>query len=132
MSAPGRFTPFSYFANATGQPAMAVPTYWTPEGLPDGNQYIGRFGDEATLFRLASRIEAAADRGPRESQPSDDCARNASGNFQYLDFTRYGSISQGTREACTGLTVTRIISNLANGIDHFLALAPPRSAILSP
>lgn len=63
--------------------------------------------------------------GKTGSQPSDDCARNASGNFQYLDFTRYGSISQGTREACTGLTVTRIISNLANGIDHFLALAPP-------
>jgi amidase len=37
---------------------MAVPTYWTPEGLPVGNQYIGRFGDEATLFRLASQIEA--------------------------------------------------------------------------
>jgi amidase len=53
-----RFTPFSYFANATGQPAMAVPTYWTPEGLPVGNQYIGRFGDEATLLRLASQIEA--------------------------------------------------------------------------
>lgn len=54
-----RFTPFSYFANATGQPAMAVPTYWTAEGLPVGNQYIGRFGDEATLFRLAAQIEAA-------------------------------------------------------------------------
>jgi len=54
-----RFTPFSYFANATGQPAMAVPTYWTPTGLPVGNQYIGRFGDEATLFRLAAQIEAA-------------------------------------------------------------------------
>jgi amidase len=53
-----RFTPFSYFANATGQPAMVVPTYWTAEGLPIGNQYIGRFGDEATLFRLASQIEA--------------------------------------------------------------------------
>lgn len=52
-----RFTPFSYFANATGQPAMALPTYWTPEGLPVGNQFIGRFGDEATLFRLAAQIE---------------------------------------------------------------------------
>ena len=54
-----RFTPFSYFANATGQPAMAVPTYWTATGLPIGNQYIGRFGDEATLFRLAAQIETA-------------------------------------------------------------------------
>ncbi len=54
-----RFTPFSYFANATGQPAMSVPTYWTAGGLPVGNQYIGRFGDEATLFRLAAQIESA-------------------------------------------------------------------------
>ncbi len=54
-----RFTPFSYFANATGQPAMSVPTYWTPSGLPVGNQYVGRFGDEATLFRLAAQIENA-------------------------------------------------------------------------
>ncbi len=54
-----RFTPFSYFANATGQPAMSVPTYWTPEGLPIGNQFVGRFGDEATLYRLAAQLEVA-------------------------------------------------------------------------
>lgn len=54
-----RFTPFSYFANATGQPAMSLPTYWTTDELPVGNQYIGRFGDEATLFRLAAQLEAA-------------------------------------------------------------------------
>jgi amidase len=54
-----RFTPFSYFANATGQPAMSVPTYWTPSGLPVGNQFLGRFGDEATLFRLAAQLEVA-------------------------------------------------------------------------
>lgn len=54
-----RFTPFSYFANATGQPAMSVPTYWTAGGLPVGTQFIGRFGDEATLFRLAAQIETA-------------------------------------------------------------------------
>ncbi|MBI2528869.1 MAG: hypothetical protein HYV93_23165 [Candidatus Rokubacteria bacterium] len=49
----------AYFANATGQPAMAVPTHWTPNGLPVGSQYVGHFGDEATLFRLAAQIEAA-------------------------------------------------------------------------
>ncbi|MGD9604437.1 MAG: amidase [Gammaproteobacteria bacterium] len=54
-----RFTPFSYFANATGQPAMSVPTYWTADKLPIGTQFLARFGDEATLFRLAAQLESA-------------------------------------------------------------------------
>jgi amidase len=32
---------------------------WTPEGLPLGAQLVGRFGDEATLFRVAAQLEAA-------------------------------------------------------------------------
>ena len=54
-----RFTPFTSVANATGLPAMSMPLYWNSKGLPIGSQFIGRYGDEATLIRLASQIENA-------------------------------------------------------------------------
>ena len=46
-------------ANLTGNPAMSVPLSWNGDGLPIGVHFLGRFGDEATLFRLASQLEAA-------------------------------------------------------------------------
>ncbi|HSO19913.1 MAG TPA: amidase family protein, partial [Desulfosarcina sp.] len=52
-------TPFTQLANFTGQPAMSVPLYWTSEGLPCGSHFMARFGEEATLFRLAAQLEKA-------------------------------------------------------------------------
>lgn len=45
-------------ANATGQPSMSLPLHWTGEGLPIGVLINGRFGDEATLLRLAAQLES--------------------------------------------------------------------------
>lgn len=53
------FVPYTPLANATGQPAMSVPLYWNSDGLPIGTHFFARFGDEATLFRLAAQLEEA-------------------------------------------------------------------------
>ena len=53
------FCPFTWVANATGQPAMSVPLHWNAEGLPIGTHWMAPFGAEATLLRLAAELEAA-------------------------------------------------------------------------
>ena len=52
-------TPNTQLFNQTGQPGISLPLHWNAEGLPIGVQFVGRFGDEATLFRLASQLEEA-------------------------------------------------------------------------
>ncbi|MFT4584003.1 MAG: amidase [Gammaproteobacteria bacterium] len=54
-----KFSPYTYIANATGQPAISLPLHWTENNLPVGLHFTGRFGDEATLIRLAAQLEQA-------------------------------------------------------------------------
>jgi len=53
------FACFTPVCNMTGQPGMSVPLFWNDANLPVGSHFIGRFGDEATLLRLAAQLEAA-------------------------------------------------------------------------
>ena len=53
------FIPYTPMFNVTGQPAASLPLHWNPDGLPIGVQFAARWGDEATLFRLAAQLEAA-------------------------------------------------------------------------
>jgi len=54
-----RYMPATAMFNMSGQPAMSVPLAWNAAGLPLGMMFAARFGDEATLFRLAGQLEQA-------------------------------------------------------------------------
>ncbi|TIO86496.1 MAG: amidase [Mesorhizobium sp.] len=45
--------------NVTGQPSVSLPLAQSADGLPIGIQIVGRFGDEATLVRVARDLEEA-------------------------------------------------------------------------
>ena len=51
--------PFTPLFNVTGLPAMSLPLGQSSSGLPIGVQFVARYGDEATLFRLAAQLEQA-------------------------------------------------------------------------
>jgi Asp-tRNA(Asn)/Glu-tRNA(Gln) amidotransferase A subunit family amidase len=53
----GRYAPFSMLQNQTGQPSISVPFAFSQDGLPIGVMFSARYGDEATLFRLAGQLE---------------------------------------------------------------------------
>jgi len=56
-----QFAPYTALYNVTGQPSMSVPLHWSPDGLPVGVMFSGRFGEDGTLFRLAGQLEQASD-----------------------------------------------------------------------
>ncbi|MGH2510347.1 MAG: amidase, partial [Ktedonobacteraceae bacterium] len=51
--------PFTPLFNVTGQPAISLPLGQSSTGLPIGVQLVARYGDEATLFRVAAQLEQA-------------------------------------------------------------------------
>ena len=53
------FSPFTVWFNLTGQPAIMLPIGRSETGFPIAVQLVAPFGDEATLFRLGSQLEAA-------------------------------------------------------------------------
>jgi len=63
------FIPWTALFNVSGQPAISLPHEWNGDGLPIGMHYIGRYADEATLFRLSGQLEAARPWSGREPAP---------------------------------------------------------------
>ncbi len=49
--------PFTPPFNITGQPSLSLPLWQSQSGLPIAMMFTGRYGDEATLYRLAGQLE---------------------------------------------------------------------------
>lgn len=71
------YSPFTALFNASGQPAMSMPLYWSAAGLPMGAHFAGRFGEESTLLALAGQLERAQPWRGRVP-PVNACQRSAS------------------------------------------------------
>jgi len=50
---------FTPMFNTTGQPALMLPLWQAKSGLPLAMQFVGRLGDEETLYSLAGQLEQA-------------------------------------------------------------------------
>jgi amidase len=66
------FIPYTPLANVTGLPSASVPLSWNAQGLPVGVMFTGRFGDEATILRLAAQLEEARPWRSRRPPVSSD------------------------------------------------------------
>ena len=53
------YSPFTALFNTTGQPAVMLPLWQAKSGLPLAMQFVGRLGDEETLYSLAGQLEQA-------------------------------------------------------------------------
>ena len=69
----GEYVDYTVLHNIVGAPAMSVPLWWTPGGVPVGLQFAAPVGGERTLFELAYELELArpwADRRPPAGPPA--------------------------------------------------------------
>lgn len=53
------FSPFTWYANAVGSPAMSVPLYWNADALPIGTHFMAAHGREEVMLGLAFELEGA-------------------------------------------------------------------------
>ncbi len=60
-----RFSSLVRIWNVTGQPAITVPVYQTPAGVPVGIQLVGPPGRDELVISLAAQLEQAVGRRPK-------------------------------------------------------------------
>jgi amidase len=62
------YSPFTAAFNASGQPCMSLPLYWTEDALPIGVHFAMATGEDAELVALAAQLESAANWAPQQTK----------------------------------------------------------------
>jgi len=106
----------TFFATVIGFDAISVSAFAEVATVLDGGPVLP--------LGVLSGNTAGLQCGKTGTQTPPECAANSQGNFQYLDFTQYGSVVEGSDEVCNGQTTGRVIYNLAEGVDHLIDLSP--------
>ena len=62
------YSPFTAATNASGQPSMSLPLYWSDDHLPIGVHFAMAAGQDAALVSLAAELEVAANWAPMQAK----------------------------------------------------------------
>ena len=62
------YSPYTAIFNASGQPAISLPTYWTADDLPIGIHLAAEFGADELLLNLSSQMEQNVPWAPKQQQ----------------------------------------------------------------
>ena len=62
------YSPYTAVFNASGQPAISLPTYWSADDLPIGVHLAAEFGADELLLNLSSQMEQNVPWAPKQQQ----------------------------------------------------------------
>ena len=62
------YSPYTAVFNASGQPAISLPTYWSADDLPIGVHLAAKFGADELLLNLSSQMEQNVPWAPKQQQ----------------------------------------------------------------
>jgi len=108
----------TFFAGAIGYGSVQVGAFAEVEAVINGAGGVLPFG----ILSTGTNGLVCLKTGP---QFPEDCDRNETGNFDFLDFRPFGNTAMQTVADCSLSPVTALKHNIAHGVDHDLEAAPP-------
>jgi hypothetical protein len=107
----------TFFAGVIGFDTFSVGAFAEVAAVVSGNGGVLPFG----VLTGGTDGLVCLKTGP---QFPDQCDPNVSGNFNFLDFRKFGNVALKTSTQCTGGSVDTLKENIAHGVDHDLDVAP--------
>lgn len=108
----------TFFAGVIGIGSIKVGAFAEVEAVINGAGGVLPFG----ILSTGTNGLVCLKTGP---QFPSNCDRNETGNFDFLDFRPFGNTAMRTVANCSLSPLTSLKQNIAIGVDHDLAPAPP-------